>query len=180
MSLLERASSLFSTVEAAAGGAAPLHWYESTYAIVGFGVAAAVVVLYLVPLAWQYLTAPAHLTEVDGKHAFITGGSSGIGKALAIEFARRGANVTIAARNKAKLAKAKAEIEAAASEARKGRAEGNGKGKEASFCLTVSMDTTDVAAVAAAVDKAEATFGGVGREVERKREERRGKKEGLD
>ena len=124
MSLFERASSLFSTAEAAAGSAAPLHWYESTYAIVGFGVAAAVIVLYLVPLAWQYLTAPAHLREVDGKHAFITGGSSGIGKALAIKFARRGANVTIAARNIRKLLKAKAEIEAAASEARKGRTEG--------------------------------------------------------
>ena len=147
MSFFERASSLlFGGDGGAAAAASPAPWYNSSYAMVGLGVAAAVVLLYLVPLAWQYLSAPAHLVKVDGKHAFITGGSSGIGKALAIEFHRRGANVTIAARNPAKLALAKAEIEAV---------EGGGK------VLAVSMDTTDAGAVKDAVDEAEGELGGV-------------------
>ena len=40
----------------------------------------------------------------------MTGGSSGIGKSLACEAARRGANVTIIARDTGKLKEAKQEI----------------------------------------------------------------------
>ena len=47
------------------------------------------------------------------KHAIITGGSSGIGKATAILLAKQGASITIIARNRNKLEKAKVEIEAA-------------------------------------------------------------------
>lgn len=47
------------------------------------------------------------------KHAIITGGSSGIGKATAILLAKQGASITIIARNQDKLEIAKAEIEAA-------------------------------------------------------------------
>lgn len=47
------------------------------------------------------------------KHVIITGGSSGIGKAIAILLAKQGASITIIARNRDKLEKAKAEIEAA-------------------------------------------------------------------
>lgn len=50
---------------------------------------------------------------VKDKHVVITGGSSGIGKSLAILFAERGAHVTIIARNKEKLQKAVEEITAA-------------------------------------------------------------------
>jgi 3-dehydrosphinganine reductase len=51
--------------------------------------------------------------EYSNKLAFITGGSSGIGLALAKQFSRRGANVWIAARHKEQLIAAQAEIEAA-------------------------------------------------------------------
>lgn len=43
-------------------------------------------------------------------HFMITGGSSGIGRALAVEVARRGGNVTILARNKEKLEDTKIEL----------------------------------------------------------------------
>ena len=40
---------------------------------------------------------------LQGKHAIVTGGSRGIGKAIARELAREGADVAIVARNKADL-----------------------------------------------------------------------------
>ncbi|XP_062594520.1 3-ketodihydrosphingosine reductase-like isoform X2 [Saccostrea cucullata] len=49
--------------------------------------------------------------NIQGKHVLITGGSSGIGKALAIEAVRQGANVTIIARNEKRLDEAKQKIE---------------------------------------------------------------------
>ncbi|XP_065176594.1 3-ketodihydrosphingosine reductase-like isoform X2 [Sycon ciliatum] len=48
--------------------------------------------------------------DYTGRHVMITGGSSGIGLALAKLFVRRGANVTIVARNKEKLIAAKSEL----------------------------------------------------------------------
>jgi len=45
-----------------------------------------------------------------GHHVVVTGGSSGIGKCIAVEAARLGANVTIVARNKNKLLSALEEI----------------------------------------------------------------------
>ncbi len=50
-----------------------------------------------------------------GKRVFITGGSSGIGKAAAIQLARWGASVAICARNQERLDAALKEIKAAAS-----------------------------------------------------------------
>lgn len=49
----------------------------------------------------------------DGQHAIITGGSSGIGKAIAQLLISRGANVSIIGRDRTKLATATTEIEAA-------------------------------------------------------------------
>lgn len=49
---------------------------------------------------------------MEWRHVIITGGSSGIGKATAKLFARRGANVSILARDPVKLATAQAEIAA--------------------------------------------------------------------
>jgi 3-dehydrosphinganine reductase len=48
---------------------------------------------------------------MERQHVIITGGSSGIGKATAQQFAQRGANVSILARDPVKLAAAQAEIE---------------------------------------------------------------------
>ncbi|TDH68995.1 hypothetical protein CCR75_000924 [Bremia lactucae] len=49
--------------------------------------------------------------KVDGKHVFITGGSSGLGLALAKKYAKQGAKVSIIARSLNKLETSKKEIE---------------------------------------------------------------------
>ncbi|XP_076449005.1 3-dehydrosphinganine reductase-like [Babylonia areolata] len=48
---------------------------------------------------------------LNGAHVLVTGGSSGIGKCLAVEAAKRGASVTLLARNKARLAEAVEEVQ---------------------------------------------------------------------
>jgi 3-dehydrosphinganine reductase len=50
------------------------------------------------------------LPSLAGKHVLITGGSSGIGRALAVTCAIRGADVTIVARNKDRLTQAEEEV----------------------------------------------------------------------
>lgn len=49
------------------------------------------------------------------QHCFVTGGSSGTGLALALLLVKRGAHVSIVARNEEKLQKALAELEACVS-----------------------------------------------------------------
>lgn len=51
--------------------------------------------------------------RMDGRNAIITGGSLGLGRAIANEYARSGANVAIVARRQEVLDEAKAEIEKA-------------------------------------------------------------------
>lgn len=51
--------------------------------------------------------------SLEGKTALVTGASQGIGRACAIELARTGARIVLAARNEAKLAEVAAEITAA-------------------------------------------------------------------
>lgn len=57
------------------------------------------------------------MTNLQGRIALVTGASQGIGRAVALELARNGAVVALAARNQEKLAEAAAEIEAAGGQA---------------------------------------------------------------
>jgi NAD(P)-dependent dehydrogenase (short-subunit alcohol dehydrogenase family) len=52
------------------------------------------------------------MPELDGKVALITGGSKGIGRAIALSFARQGADVSVAARGIEELQGAAKEVEA--------------------------------------------------------------------
>jgi 3-oxoacyl-[acyl-carrier protein] reductase len=53
------------------------------------------------------------MASLEGKTALVTGASQGIGRACAIELAKTGARIVLAARNEAKLAEVAAEITAA-------------------------------------------------------------------
>jgi len=53
----------------------------------------------------------AHPFDLSGKSALVTGGSKGIGKSIAIGFARAGANVMISSRHEDELKAAAAEIQ---------------------------------------------------------------------
>jgi gluconate 5-dehydrogenase len=75
------------------------------------------------------------LFDLSGRRALVTGGSQGIGLALARGLARAGASVIVNGRDEAKLAAAAAEIPGAA---------------------TLAFDVTDHAAVVRAIDAAEA------------------------
>ncbi|KAF5277250.1 hypothetical protein FQR65_LT00358 [Abscondita terminalis] len=68
------------------------------------------VILYLLikKIFW-----PKHLKSIAGKHVVITGGSSGIGRSVAVLAARKGAHVTILARDVNKLKLAQADVEQA-------------------------------------------------------------------
>jgi 3-dehydrosphinganine reductase len=83
-----------------------------------------------------------------GKRVLITGGSSGIGLATAIELSRRGAKVAIAARDEARLASAADEIRKA------------GGGGDA-VVVPVAMDVTSTSSVEAGVKQALEALGGV-------------------
>src|ERR1700751_1216714 len=52
--------------------------------------------------------------RLDGKSAVVTGGSKGLGLAIAEEYAKSGANVAILARDQGTLAEAKAKIQTGA------------------------------------------------------------------
>jgi 3-oxoacyl-[acyl-carrier protein] reductase len=57
------------------------------------------------------------MADLQGRIALVTGASQGIGRACALELARAGATVALAARNETKLAEVAAEIEAAGGQA---------------------------------------------------------------
>jgi citronellol/citronellal dehydrogenase len=89
--------------------------------------------------------------SLKGKTLFITGGSRGIGLAIALRAARDGANVAIAAKTVAPNPKLEGTIHSAAAEIEKagGRA------------LPLAVDVRDEAAVKDALDRTVATFGGL-------------------
>ncbi|MBR3086439.1 MAG: 3-oxoacyl-[Kiritimatiellae bacterium] len=80
--------------------------------------------------------------DFSGKTSIVTGGGTGIGRAIALELAKGGCAVAICARRAEPLAETAAAIEAAG-----GR------------CLTASVDVADSAAVAAFVADVTAKFG---------------------
>jgi len=82
--------------------------------------------------------------ELNGKRALVTGGSRGIGKAVAESLAREGVDVALLARNPTALASAAAELTAAT-------------GRRA---VSVAADTSDDAQVRRAVAQAVALLGG--------------------
>ncbi|XP_035732012.1 3-ketodihydrosphingosine reductase-like [Vespa mandarinia] len=70
----------------------------------------AVIVLLIIGLIIKLVFYRGRLRSVENKHVVITGGSSGIGKSVAVVAAKHGAHVTIIARNVERLEKAKYEI----------------------------------------------------------------------
>jgi len=80
----------------------------------------------------------------EGKRVFITGASSGIGAALALEFARQGARVALAARREDRLEESRRRVETAGGEA-----------------LVAVCDVRDRASLDAAVAKTVQAFGGI-------------------
>ena len=78
----------------------------------------------------------------EGDTVFVTGAGTGLGKAIAVEFARLGASIVVASRNPEHLAAGRAAIEALDAEVE-----------------VVECDIRDAEAVAAAFDAAEGRFG---------------------
>ncbi|MBY0382661.1 MAG: NAD(P)-dependent oxidoreductase [Xanthobacteraceae bacterium] len=91
------------------------------------------------------------MNSLHGKTLFITGGSRGIGLAIALRAARDGANIVIAAKTTAPQPKLDGTIFTAADQIRE--AGGN--------ALPIACDIRDEAQVIAAVDQAVKTFGGI-------------------
>ena len=80
------------------------------------------------------------MANLEGRIALVTGASQGIGRACALELARAGATVALAARNEGKLAETAAEIEAAG-------------GKAAVFALDVASEESIKAGAKAVIEK---------------------------
>jgi 3-dehydrosphinganine reductase len=87
----------------------------------------------------QYLTHRVPRLDFNGKHILVTGGSAGIGLAIAKEAARRGAHVTLAARRMETLKEAQKDVAAVA--------------KPSRVVSVVSIDVSDQVAVESALRK---------------------------
>ena len=88
----------------------------------------------------------------DGQVVFITGAGTGLGRAMAVEFARLGAALVIASRNAEHRQAGIEAVTRAAEEA----------GEKPARVIGVSVDVRDPGQVAAAFDEAEAELGPVG------------------
>lgn len=82
--------------------------------------------------------------ELNGKRAVVTGGGTGIGRAIAKALARAGASVVITGRRRALLDEAAHEIE-----------------KAGGRCHVETMDVTDGAAVSSGLQRIAAALGGI-------------------
>jgi len=91
------------------------------------------------------------MTTLAGKTLFITGGSRGIGREIAIRAARDGANVVVAAKTAEPHPKLPGTIHTVAEEIEKA----GGK------ALPIQLDVRDDAAIAAAIEQTVKTFGGL-------------------
>jgi 3-oxoacyl-[acyl-carrier protein] reductase len=80
------------------------------------------------------------MNGIEGRIALVTGASQGIGRACALELARAGATVALAARSQDKLAEAVAAIEAAG-------------GKAAAFALDISSEESIKSTAKAVLDR---------------------------
>ncbi|MGA2807218.1 MAG: SDR family NAD(P)-dependent oxidoreductase, partial [Terracidiphilus sp.] len=80
------------------------------------------------------------MSDLQGRIALVTGASQGIGRACALELARAGATVALAARNEAKLAEVAAEIAAAG-------------GQAAAFALDVASEESIKAGAKAVIER---------------------------
>ena len=87
---------------------------------------------------------PSQLFDLAGRVALVTGASRGIGRALAVGFARAGAKVVVAARSEAGCAGTLEQIE--------------GEGGKA---VAAAFDLADAASHAAPIEAAESVFGGL-------------------
>lgn len=89
--------------------------------------------------------------SLSGKSVFITGGSRGIGKAIALRLAQEGANITIGAKTTEPHPKLEGTIYTAAEEIEAA----GGK------CLPLQLDIRNEDGIQAAVEQAAAHFGGI-------------------
>lgn len=82
-----------------------------------------------------------------GTHVLVTGGSKGLGLALALQCAERGCSVTIVARNKADLATALQQLQETAVAAATTLRAAGGAAAPAAKLQALSADTTDMTKV---------------------------------
>src|ERR1039457_1745988 len=80
------------------------------------------------------------MADLQGRIALVTGASQGIGRACAMELARAGATVALAARNEARLAEVAAEIAAVG-------------GQAAAFALDVASEESIKAGAKAVIER---------------------------
>jgi NADPH:quinone reductase-like Zn-dependent oxidoreductase len=95
--------------------------------------------------------APSAVTDLRGRTVFVTGGSRGIGLAIALRAARAGANVVIAAKTVTAHARLPGTIHTAAAEIEKAGGQ----------ALAVQCDIRSEESVQRAIDAAVAKFGGI-------------------
>jgi 3-dehydrosphinganine reductase len=129
--------------------------YGAEFAVVGLGLVLGLPLLgALYTLAsWRIACLPsprALRREVAGRHVLVSGGSKGLGRALAERLVQAGASVTLMARGREALAETHAHLVHLAEE---GKAKGNSSSKSspAQTITQLSVDATDYAAVVRAL-----------------------------